>query len=129
MTDEEIRKIIDERDYLLKELDKEKHYQEIASKYRFKGYAAGNITRCVGTYTIENRLLADVESVKKTMMKMANNPALSEEVHKTMDKAVFYVDQYLEYRRHFYELLDTSNQLRSLAYRKDKLKRKLEQEK
>ena len=136
MTDEEIKKLIDERDslkaerdYLRKKLDEEKRYQQWCIDHRFKGYASGQITRCVGMFMIEHCIAEDVEKVKIVIRKLANNPVIAPDVQNALDKARWYLDQYLSYRKNYYELLDTDKAYRHLQARKWIAKKKTEDQK
>ena len=119
MTEQEIQALKDENKYLRKKLQEEQDYQRWVKDHAFNGYTAGYITRCVNSsYIIEHRLAEECEKVKTSIRKLANNPALAMEARNTLDKAVFYVEMYMAYRKHYYDLLDTDKRLRLIEFKK-----------
>lgn len=132
MTEQEIKKIIEERDrlqverdYYRKKLDEEKSYQEWCQKHRFKGYAAGYLTRCVGgMFMIEHNLAENIEKIRTSIRKLAHNPAIAPEFQKALDMAEIYLRLYMDYRKRYYELLNSDKHLRNVELRKMVAKKK-----
>ena len=106
------------------QIKREKQYNEWCEKNRLKGYASGHMTRCVGLFTIEHGLAEDVEKVRTVIRKLANNPAIAMDVRSALDKAVWYIGMYLEYRKDYYELRDTQKGLIRLEFKKKMAKKK-----
>lgn len=118
MDNEEMEKLKAENEHLKKKLKFEEEYQEWVQKHRMKGYVAGHLSVCSPSYCIENRWFADVHNTQVQIRKLANNPALAMEARNVLDKATYYIEQYVYYLTKCRELLDTSSQLRHIETRK-----------
>ena len=114
----------DERDMLQKKLDEELRYQEWCKENRIKGYASGYMTRCVGRFTVEHEVAEQSMKVRIALRKLANNPAIAPDVQQTLEKAAWYAEMYLEYRKRYFMLMDMDKKLRSLGFRKLMAERK-----
>lgn len=127
MTQEQIDNVIAERDYLRKKLKEEEDYREYVQKHRCKGYLSGYMTRIMGSSALgEKQSVEFVEQTKMMIRKMANNPVLSEEAHKALDNAIWYMDMYMYYMDKYRSLAKTNELLQKIDFRKGMLKKMLE---
>ena len=103
----------------IRELDEERSYNEYVQKNKLKGYVAGYQTRCTSFNFMANHCLAeDAEKTRTAIRKLANNPALSMEARKELDKASWMIVMYINYRQKYYDLRDMSLRLKRLEFKK-----------
>ena len=92
-----------ENDYLRKKLKEEYDFQDWLQQHRTNGQCGGYIV--MGVKEVQDRAIRDnALQTQKAIMKLINNPALSETVKETLAAAHRLIDSQMLWRREYLKL-------------------------